>query len=145
MLNYHILLHPEINSSKPGQKQSSAVSDLQVDPDELNLSVGITATLIDHIVIHKNKEASVSGEGALEKMRKREVTTEAKIVSKSSQMTAGLLAGYVKEKADIQKQKRDQALMKKCDEYDLLFTKVEEIRQQNLPPEKWKQINWKPC
>ncbi len=59
-------------------------------------------------------------------------------------MIAGLLAssgkfllsrnvyGYVKEKADTKKQKNDQALMKKCDEYDLLFTKVEEIRQQNL-------------
>ncbi len=44
----------------------------------------------------------------------------------------------MKEKADIQKQKRDQALMKKLDKYDVLFAKVEEIRQQNLPPEKWK-------
>ncbi len=65
-------------------------------------------------------------------------------------MTAGLLAssgqfllsrnvyGYVKEKADSQKQKKDQALVKKRDEYDLLFAKIQEIRQQNLPPEKWK-------
>ena len=83
-------------------------------------------------------------------MRKRKATAEAKIASKSSRMTAGLLAsagkfllsrnvyGYVKEKADTQKQKRDQALMKKLDKYDVLFAKVEEIRQQNLPPEKWK-------
>ena len=65
-------------------------------------------------------------------------------------MMAGLLAssrkfllsrnvyGYVKENADAQKQKRDQALMKRRDEYDLLLAKVEEIRRQNLPPEKWK-------
>jgi hypothetical protein len=93
--------------------------------------------LIDRIVIHKNKEASTSGERALERMRKRKSTAEAKIVSKSSRMNAGLLEssgkfllsrnvyGYVKEKADTQKQKKDQALMKKCDKYDLLFAKVE--------------------
>ena len=149
-LNYQVLLHPEIISSKPGQKQSLALPDSQVDPQELNLSGGITATLIDRIVLHKNKEASTSGEGALERLRKRKATAEAKIASKSSRMTAGLLAssgkfllsrnvyGYVKEKADTQKQKRDQALMKKRDEYDVLFAKVEEIRRQNLPPEKWK-------
>jgi hypothetical protein len=149
-LNYQVLLHPEILSSKPGQKQSLALPDSQVCPDELNLSGGIAATLIDRIVIHKNKESSVSGEGAFERMRKRKETAEAKIASKSSRMTAGLLAssgqfllsrnvyGYVKEKADSQKQKKDQALVKKREEYDLLFTKIQEIRQQNLPPEKWK-------
>jgi len=105
-------------SSKPGQKQSLALPDSQVCPDELNLSGGITATLIDRIVIHKNKEASTSGEGAFERMRKRKETAEAKIASKSSRMTAGLLAssgqfllsrnvyGYVKEKADSRKQKK---------------------------------------
>jgi hypothetical protein len=110
--------------------------DSKVDPDELNRSGGIAATLIDRIVF--------------ERMRKRKEIAEAKMASKSSQMTAGLLAssgkfllsrnvyGYVKEKADSWKQKRDQALMKKWDEYDLLFAKIEEIRQQNLPPEKWK-------
>ncbi len=88
-------------------------------------------------------------------MRKRKSTAEAKIVSKSSRMNAGLLEssgkfllsrnvyGYVKEKADTQKQKKDQALMKKCDKYDLLFAKVEQIRRQNLPPEKWKLVKLK--
>jgi hypothetical protein len=83
-LNYQVLLHPEILSSKPGQKQSLALPDLQVCPDELNLSGGIAATLIDHIVIHKNKESSISGKGAFERMRKRKETSEAKIASKSS-------------------------------------------------------------
>ncbi len=56
VLNYQVLLHPEIISSKPGQKQSLALPDSQVDPDVLNLSGGITAFLIDRTVIHKNKE-----------------------------------------------------------------------------------------
>jgi len=149
-LNFNVLLHPEIPSSKPGEKQSSALPESKIDPVELNLSGDIATTLIDRIIIHKNKEASTSGDGALERMRKRKANAEAKIASKSSQMTAGLLAssgkfllsrnvyGYVKENADAQKQKRDQALMKRRDEYDLLLAKVEEIRRQNLPPEKWK-------
>ncbi len=83
-LNYQVLLHPKIISSKSGQKQSLALPDSQVDPQELNLSGGITATLIDHIVLHKIKEASTIGKGALERMRKRKVTAEAKIASKSS-------------------------------------------------------------
>jgi hypothetical protein len=51
----------EIISSKPGQKQSLALPDLKVDPNELNLSGGIAATLIDRIGMHKNKENSTSG------------------------------------------------------------------------------------
>jgi hypothetical protein len=73
--------------------------------------------LTTYLSIRTKKRAN--GKGAFERMRKRKETAEAKITSKSSRMTAGLLAssgkfllsrngyGYVKEKANSQKQKRD--------------------------------------
>jgi hypothetical protein len=65
-LNYNALTHPEILASKPGYYKESALNTLktEVDPEDLNLSDGLAATLVDKIVLHKNKEGARSGSNA---------------------------------------------------------------------------------
>ncbi len=60
-LNYNALLHFKIlvpktdncNQEEPLNKLSSSVV-----PEELNISEGLASTVVDRIVVHKNKEAS---------------------------------------------------------------------------------------
>ena len=52
-----------------------------VDPVQLNLSEGIASTLVDRIVVYKNREARLNGDGAEEMRRKRKATAEERINS----------------------------------------------------------------
>ncbi len=93
-LIYNALNHPEILASKPGYSNQSALNtmDSQVEPDELNLSNGLAAMLVDRIVIHKNKEGTCSGSNAAEQLRKHKATAEENLRALEKRITAGLLA-----------------------------------------------------
>jgi hypothetical protein len=121
--------------------------------NEINLTEDLSGTLVDRIVIHRNREA-LNGEDALDRMRKRKATAHEQILLKNKWMTAGLLASsgrfclsnkvcqYVQEKANTEK-KSDSSTAKKKNEYDELKILVDAIKANNLPPEKWtsKQLN----
>jgi hypothetical protein len=90
-LNYAALTHPEILTSKPGYCSSTLqLSTLAstVKPEELNLSQGLAGTLVDKIYIHKAKEAQLSGNNAIEAVRKRKATAEEHLRSHYEHVTA---------------------------------------------------------
>ena len=93
-LNYNALCHPEVLTTKPGCMKNTDVStfDINICPDELNLSEGLAGTLVDKIFVYKTKEADNSGTNAVERMRKRKATAEQHIQSHDKRITAGLLA-----------------------------------------------------
>jgi hypothetical protein len=113
-LNYNVICHPEIASSKNGSTQASLPSSY-VFVEELNLSQGLSGALVDRIVVQKNRESS-DGDDALEWMRKRKATAEEQIKSQNKRMTAGLLTSsghfhlsvdvhdYVQEKANAEQE-----------------------------------------
>ena len=123
-----------------------------VKPEELNFGSGLAATLVEKIVLHKNKEGACSGENALENLRKRKATAEENLKAQDKRITAGLLAAagkfhlsedvrdYVKQKTANAQQKEYTKKMKLKDEYDELHAKVEEVKRLNLPPEKWNAV-----
>ena len=125
-----------------------------VTENEINLTEGLSGTLVDQIVIHRNREA-LTGEDALDQMRKRKATANEQIMLKNKRMTTGLLASscrfclsnkvcqYVQEKANTEKNNQIRAQLKKKNEYDELKILVDAIKANNLPPEKWtsKQLN----
>jgi hypothetical protein len=123
-----------------------------VKPEELNLGSGLAATLVEKIVLHKNKEGAFSRENVLENLRKRKATAEDNLKAQDKRITAGLLAAagkfhlsedvhdYVKQKTTNAQQKEYTKKMKLKDEYDELHAKVEEVKRLNLPPEKWNVV-----
>jgi hypothetical protein len=92
-----------------------------VKPKELNLSQGLAGTLVDKIYIHKAKEAQLSGNIAIEAVKKRKAEDIHDYVRKSVQE---------KEHHEFNKQ------LQRKDCYDALHAKVQEIKNSNLPPEK---------
>ena len=77
-LNYNVLLHPEILATKHGAKEKELTTGLEtnVAPEDLNLSEGLAAMLVERIVDYKVKEASRNGVGADEQRRNRKATAE---------------------------------------------------------------------
>ncbi len=152
-LNYNVLCHPEIATSHNGSTHSSLPTST-VPAEELNLSQGLSGTLVDRIVVHKNREAT-DGDDALEQMRKRKATAEEQIKSQNKRMTAGLLASsghfhlsvdvrdYVQEKANVEQEGLVRAQFKRREEYNTLKAKVDAIKQSNLPPERWTSVQLK--
>jgi hypothetical protein len=68
-LNYNALCHPEVLTSKPGSTTNKTeLSALQskVMPEQLNLTDGLTGTLVDKIFVHKAKESENTGNNAIE-------------------------------------------------------------------------------
>jgi len=120
-----------------------------VDPQELNLSVGLAATLVDRIVLYKNQEAARNGVSADEQRRKRKATAEERLKAHEKRISAGLLAAagrfnlgsevlnHVQQRVDAAKEKEYSAYLRKKDEYDVLEAKVKGIRELNLPYDKW--------
>jgi hypothetical protein len=77
-LNYNVLCHPEISSSKTqgdnaAEKMITLASELS--PSELNLTSGLSGTIIERIVIQSNKEARASGASVAEMVAKHQATT----------------------------------------------------------------------
>jgi hypothetical protein len=117
-------------------------------PEELNLCDGLAATLVDRIVLYKNKEAII-GVDVYEQRQKRKVTAEERLWSQDKRIIAGLLASaghfnlstevqnHVQQKVDAAKEKEYNAYLRRKDEYDILLAKVQELRDQNLPLDKW--------
>ncbi len=77
-LNYNALTHPEILAFKPGYNKESAVNTLktEVDPEDLNLSDGLAAMLVEKIVLHKNKEGTHSESNAAHQQKKCKATAK---------------------------------------------------------------------
>jgi hypothetical protein len=135
----------------------SSLPTTNVTANEINLTEGLSGTLVDRIIIHRSQEA-LNGEDALDRMRKRKAMANEQILFKNKQMTAGLLASsghfclsnevcqYVQEKANTEKNNQIRAQLKKKNEYDELKILVDAIKANNLPPEKWtsKQLNTMP-
>jgi len=149
-LSYNALLHPEIIATKYGTKQE-LTSDLKtnVAPVELNLNEGLAATLVDRIVEYKVREAGRNGENAEEQRRKRKATAEERLRSQDKRISSGLLVSaghfhlgpevrdHVQQRADAAKEKEYNASLKKKDEYDMIYAKVQEIKNLNVPYDKW--------
>jgi hypothetical protein len=93
-LNYNVLTHPEILASKPGYNKESALSTLKMEvvPEDLNLSDGLVATLVDKIVLHKNKDGARSGSNAADQQKKQKATAEENLWAQDKRITAGILA-----------------------------------------------------
>jgi hypothetical protein len=153
-LNYNVLLHPEISASNPDNDGSSGdqqnkmmVSNLH--PRELNLTEGLSGTLIDRIVLHSNKESRTSGKSVAEVMIKRKENARKQLENHEKRCSAGLIAGagmfklnedilgFVRKTREVHDAKAREKLLKAKEIYDSLLKKVEAIRQKNLPPEKW--------
>jgi hypothetical protein len=121
-LNYNVLCHKEVASMQKGPCNSLPTTD--VTENEINLTEGLSGTLVDQIVIHRNREA-LTGEDALDQMRKRKATANEQIMLKNKRMTTGLLASschfclsnkvcqYVQEKANTEKNNQIRANPKK--------------------------------
>jgi hypothetical protein len=146
-LNYHALLHPKKLTSKvDNHNQEGPLKQLasSAEPEELTLSEGVTATLVDRIVVHKNKEASHNGVDATEQQWKQKATAELKLCSQEKRILAGLLAAagrfqlnsdvrdYVQLKAVVAQEKEYEKFHKRKHEYEALSAKVQSIRNLNL-------------
>ena len=88
-MNSNVLYHPEVASLHNGSTQSSLPTS-NILPDNLNLSQDLSGSLVDHIIVHKKREAS-DRDDALEQMKRRKVATEKQIKSQNKRMMAGLL------------------------------------------------------
>ena len=87
-LNYNCLLHPEIQATKHGTtgKPHTLALETTAAPEDLNLSDGLAATLIDRIVLYKNGEANQNGTDADEQRRKHKETAEERLQSQDKQI-----------------------------------------------------------
>ncbi len=106
-------------------------------PEELKLCDGLAATLVDRIVLYKNKEA-LNGVDAYEQRQKWKATAEERLCSQDKRISAGLLAStghfnlgtevrdHVQQRVDTAKEKEYNAYLRRKDEYDLLLAKVQE-------------------
>jgi len=83
LLAYNALLHPEIltsnGTSSGGIPEPLTGLQSSVNPEELNLSDGLAATLVEKIVLHKNRESQLTGADAAETRRKRKATAEERL------------------------------------------------------------------
>jgi len=150
-LNYNCLLHPEIQATKHGTtgKPHTLALKTTAAPEDLNLSDGLSATLIDKIVLYKNREANRNGTNADEQRRKRKETAEERLRSHDKRISAGLLASaghfhlgsdvrdHIQQRVDAAIEKERSMQLRKKDEYDALLAKVQAIKNLNLPYDKW--------
>jgi hypothetical protein len=123
------------------------VSDLP--PSELNLTSGLSGTLIERIVIQSNKETRASGASVAEMVAKRQATARKTLENHEKRCSAGLIAGagmfklneeilgFAKRAKEAQDAKQRDKQQRAKDLYNSLLQKVEAIRTKNLPPEKW--------
>jgi hypothetical protein len=122
-----------------------------VKPEELNLSQGLAKTLVDKIYIQKAKEAQLSGNIAIEAVRKRKATAEEHLRSHNKHVAAGMLAAagkfqlsedngdLVRDRVQEKEHHEFNKQLQRKDSYNALHAKVQEIENSNLPPEKWNQ------
>jgi len=101
------------------------------------------------------REAGHNGENAEEQRRKQKATAEERLRSQDKRISSSLLAAarhfhlgaevrdHVQQRADASKEREYSASLRKKDEYDVLFTKVEEIKKLDLPYKKWKSTQLK--
>jgi hypothetical protein len=136
--------------SKPNtgkQPIQKNVVDSSLPATDLNLSTGLAGTLIDRIVVEKNKESR--GTTLAEARDKRRATAKKSLENHEKRCTAGLIAAagqfgldedvlaYVRHTKEQEEARVRQQQAKKKDIYDILRVKVQGIKDKNLPPEKW--------
>ena len=84
-LNFNVLLHPKILSSKPEEETETVqnVSGLKTDLDagELNVTEGLAGTLIEQIMLQREKEARTKGANLKEITAKHHATAKAQLTN----------------------------------------------------------------
>jgi hypothetical protein len=87
------MLHPEILTLRPRTSTNHPVDALesQALPEELNLSEGLAATLVERIMIQKKLKASHNGIDANEQMRNWKAMAQESFVSKKTEYQQGFL------------------------------------------------------
>jgi hypothetical protein len=152
-LNFNILLHPDIYSSKPEEETETVqkVSGLKTDLDagEINVTEGIAGTLIERIMLQREKEARTKGANVNKITAKCHATAKAQLTNHEKRCTAGLVAssgkfsldqevlGYARQAVEHQQEKQRNQELRRKDEHEKLSAQVQAIREKNLPPEQW--------
>lgn len=143
-LNYNLLLHPEINLTN--NNTNRLVSAIQ--PEELNLTEGLSGTLTNKIVLFRNREAARTGENATELLRQRKKTAQ-EAIAQGRRLTAGLhvasgnftigaeCMANLTAKIRKEEQKKYESMLKLKEEYDNLLAEVNTIKELNRAPEQW--------
>jgi hypothetical protein len=141
-LNYNVLCHPEISSSKPegddnGEEKKGLMSALP--PSELNLTDGLSGTLIEQIVLQSNKETRATGTSLAEMMAKHQATARNTVENHEKRCSTGLIAGagmfmlnkeilgFAKRAKEVQDAKLRKKQLRAKDIYDSLLQKLEAI------------------
>jgi len=103
-LNFNVLLHPEILSSKPEeeirtvQKVSGLKSDL--DAGEFNVTEESAGSLIEQLMLQREKEARTKGANLKEITAKHHATAKVQLTNHEKRCTAGLVASSGKFSLD---------------------------------------------
>jgi len=147
-LNFNVLLHPKILSSKP-VKETETVSKvagltLDLDVGELNVTEGLAGTLIDErIMLQREKEVRTKGANLKEITAKCHATAKVQLTNEK-RCTAGLVAslgkfsldqevlGYARQVIERQQEKQCNQELRRKDEHDMLSAQVQAIREKNL-------------
>ena len=150
-LNYNLLLHPEIQLTSTSNLQTEANNNQpasSIPPSGLNLSQGITATLVDQVVQYSNLEDARNGIH-LDKLACQRKETALEAISSNKRYTAGLHVAAGRyllgpEVVDDQlKRKRhaeevqSERENKKIDAHMALANKVYAIRSLNKQSAEW--------
>ena len=125
-LNFNVLLQPKILSSKPEEKTETMqnVSRLKTDLDagKLNVTEGLAGTLIEQIMLQREKEARTKGANLKEITAKHHATAKAQLTNHEKRCTAGLVAssgkfsldqevlGYARQAVEQQQEKQRKRL-----------------------------------
>ena len=95
-LNFDILLHPVIISSKPVEESETvskvAVLTTDIEAGKLNITKGLAGTLIEQIMIKREKEARTKGANLKEIIAKHHATAKVQLTNYEKRCTAGLVA-----------------------------------------------------
>jgi hypothetical protein len=118
-------------------------------PTELNINEGLAGTLVHRIVLESNKYAAERGISISEITRKRKEMALKKLENHEKCCTAGLLASAGKlslgmdvlerqrHSKKIEGEKGHQKEWRMKELYDVLQVKLQAIRSNDLPAEKW--------
>ena len=91
-MNYNLLLHPEIQLTSTSNLQTEANNNQpasSIPPSGLNLSQGITGTLVDQVVQYRNREDARNGIN-LDKLARQRKETVLMAIASNKRYTSGL-------------------------------------------------------
>ena len=165
-LTYNVLLHKEIQDTKPRSNLETdnrvamdPVAIPAVNPGYLNLTEGFAGTLVDRIVMYRNRVSARTGEDMDNQARQRMEVAQERINSGKT-YSAGLhfAAGNVAIGSDVHRIQRDRKRKAEeeqsekdrvnRDKFNKAYSKVLEVRALGKEPEQWNceqlrtMVNW---